>query len=130
MVIAWKNASKAVIDNGFTWIWFLKCIFDSSDSSKSVFCTNTNNQSCCLNKDVQIHKIYSIQGKLSQSPKRVVTVLSSPKLSSTSEKYSVNPIPPWLFLEPVTPWGVYLTPSSNFKATKAIDLKVYQKLDN
>ena len=43
---------------------------------------------------------------------------------------SLNPIPPWLFLEPVTPWGVYLTPPSNFKTTIAIDMKLYPKVDN
>ena len=41
-----------------------------------------------------------------------------------------NPIPPWLFLEPVTPWGVYLTTPSNITTTKAIDMKLYPKLDN
>ena len=36
----------------------------------------------------------------------------------------LSPIPPRLFLEPVTPGGGLFDPPSNFKTTKAIDMKL------
>ena len=41
-----------------------------------------------------------------------------------------NPIPPCLFLEPVTPWGGFIDPPSNFKTTKPIEKKLWPKMDN
>ena len=38
--------------------------------------------------------------------------------------FYLNPIPPGLFLEPVTPGEGLFDPPSNFKTTKAINLKL------
>ena len=41
-----------------------------------------------------------------------------------------NPIPPGLFLEPVTPRGGSIWPPSHFKSTKAVDMKLWPEVDN